>query len=110
MATHVRGVTEPRDLESDVMTRFSTRLDRRFTTLYKGESQVPDALGATALGSQDKALADISSHDVVDTASSSLRPTKPPSGRKREKNYASHSAKQLRDRRIRSVGRDLHTL
>lgn len=40
------------------MTRFSTQLDRRFSALYASQAHVPDALGATALGGQDKALAD----------------------------------------------------
>lgn len=58
MATRVRGETAPRALESDVVARFSTQLDRRFCALYAGQPQAPDALGATALGGQDKALAD----------------------------------------------------
>ncbi|PTB17301.1 hypothetical protein C9I57_28485 [Trinickia symbiotica] len=40
------------------MTRFSTKLDRHFRTLYAGQQQARDALCATALGGQDKALAD----------------------------------------------------
>ncbi|MDT6995091.1 hypothetical protein [Burkholderia cenocepacia] len=58
LATRVRGETAPRALESDVVARFSAQLDRRFCALYAGQPQTADALSATALGGQDKALAD----------------------------------------------------
>lgn len=54
----MRGVTVPRDLESDVVTRFSTQLDRHFTALYSKQPQSQDSLAATALGSQDNVLSD----------------------------------------------------
>ena len=40
------------------MTRFSTRLDRRFSELHSKQPQSEDALAATALGSQDNVLSD----------------------------------------------------
>lgn len=58
MTTHEQGKTAARALESDVVVRFSTQLNMRFCALYAGQPQAPDALSATALGGQDKALAD----------------------------------------------------
>ncbi|WP_146123223.1 hypothetical protein [Burkholderia multivorans] len=45
-------------MEADVVTRFSTQLDRRFTALHSKQPQSEDALAATALGSQDSVLSD----------------------------------------------------